>query len=96
MTTLALSDMAKALAAGRPQTRKVCPMCGTEFIGISTQLFDKPRCRRAAYRQRQAEARTRPAEQIELKEKGTVPYYEDARHPGEFIIRFKRLGATAT
>jgi hypothetical protein len=41
------------LASLRRRHKKVCPVCGTEFVGIANRVYDRPACQTRAYRLRQ-------------------------------------------
>ncbi len=58
---MATEDQARELAreAGRyfakqrKKYRNQCPICGTEFEGIATKVYDKSACSKLAYYRRQ-------------------------------------------
>ena len=46
-------EAGRYFARQRKTYRKKCVLCGTEFEGIATALYDKPACRKLAYYRRQ-------------------------------------------
>ena len=65
---MATEDQARELAqqAGRyfakqrKKYRKKCVICGVEFEGIATALYDKSACRKLAYYRRQHQRPAKP------------------------------------
>lgn len=46
---IASSEAARALGLYRKRVVKVCPVCGTEFEGMTKQVYDRHACQQKAY-----------------------------------------------
>ena len=52
----AARELGRRGAASRTPSERVCPVCGTAFIGVGRGLYDSPNCRQTAYRRRRRTA----------------------------------------
>jgi hypothetical protein len=57
------SDIARALAAMRPEKDLVCPICGGTFTGRGRRVYCGPACRTRAYRERLAGREEAPSKE---------------------------------
>ena len=55
-------EAGRYFAKQRKKYRKKCVICGVEFEGIATALYDKSACRKLAYYRRQHQRPTGPAD----------------------------------
>jgi hypothetical protein len=56
------SEAARRLASLRRRYKKTCPVCGKEFEGIATRIYDRPACQVKASRLRRKGDDQRPDE----------------------------------
>jgi hypothetical protein len=53
------SEVGRRLASFRRIYRKTCPVCGREFEGIATRIYDRATCQVKASRERTSKGRKR-------------------------------------